>query len=339
VRYPKSAGEARYVREGFGSETLSVATGLLVASIGLIASAAVAVGASGYIAQLVPLPQPLLICVIVVALTALAAWGIHESVLAAGIVTVLEIGGLILVVAVAVPAMPELGHRLADYHAAQGFAWGGFLIGVLFCFFAFAGFEDMVNVVEEVRRPERVMPWAIATTLVLSTVIYVLVSLAALAVAAPAELAASAAPLALVFERASGISAIPLIAIASFATLNGVVILTVMASRVLYGLSRQGSIPALFGQVNARTHTPVVATVAAGAAVLVLALAVPLGTLAELVSVVILVVFALVNLALGLIKRRDTGVVTGFHMPGFWPWLAFALSLAALIADAARRLA
>jgi amino acid transporter len=112
-----------------------------------------------------------------------------------------------------------------------------------------------------------------------------------------------------------------------------------MASRVFYGLSRQGSIPALFGRVNARTHTPVVATAASGAAVLVLALAVPLGTLAEMVSVVMLIVFALVILALGLIKRRDTGTVSGFHMPGFWPWLAFALSLAALIADAARRLA
>jgi len=339
VRFPKSAGEAVYVREGFRSEILSVVVGFLVAAIGIVASAAVAVGAAGYVAELVPLPRPALIAIIVVALTALAAWGIHESVLAAGIVTVIEIGGLLLVVAVAAPAMPDLPARLAEFAAAQEVAWGGFVMGILFCFFAFAGFEDMVNVVEEVRRPERTMPWAIVATLAVTAAIYVMVSLAALAVATPRELAASEAPLALVFERASGISPIPLLAIASFATLNGIVILTVMASRVIYGLSRQGSIPAVLGRVHPGTKTPVFATFAVGTVILVLALAVPLGILAEAVSVVILVVFALVNLALGLIKRRDRGPVPGFHMPALWPWLAFAVSLAMLFADAARRLA
>jgi amino acid transporter len=338
VRYPRSAGEALYVREGFRSEALSVATGLMVALIGIVASAAVAVGAAGYIAQVVPLPEPVLIAVIVVVLTGLAAWGIHESVLAAGIVTVIEIAGLVLVVAVAAPEMPGLGERLSSAGAAEVFTWGGFTAGVLLCFFAFAGFEDMVNVVEEVREPQRTMPWAIVATLALTAVIYVLVALAALAVATPAELAASDAPLALVFERATGITALPLVAIASLATLNGVVILTVMASRVLYGLSRQGSIPAVLGRVNARTHTPVVATLLVGAAILVLALAVPLGLLAEAVSVIILVVFSAVNLALGLIKLRDKGAAPPFQMPGFWPWLAFAISLAVLVADAARRL-
>jgi len=339
VRLPRSAGEALYVREGFRSETLALVVGLLVAAIGVIASAAITVGAAGYVGELVPLPRPILIVIIVVALTGLAAWGIHESVLAAGIVTVIELGGLLLVVAVALPAMPDLGPRLAGLADAKAVTWGSFITAVLFCFFAFAGFEDMVNVVEEVRRPERTMPWAIVATLLITAAIYVLVSLATLAVATPDELAASRAPLALVFERASAIPPVVLVAIASFATLNGIVILTVMASRVIYGLSRQGSIPAVLGRVHPRTKTPVVATLAVGAVVLVLALAVPLGVLAEAVSIVMLVVFALVNLALGLIKRRDKGDVPGFHMPAFWPWLAFVLSLAVLIGDTARRLA
>ncbi len=337
VRFPKSAGEALYVREGLGSETLSVIVGLSVALIGLVSSAAIAIGAAGYIAELAPLARPALIAIIVVVLTALAVWGIRESVLIAGIITVVEVGGLLMVIVVAAPEMPELGHRLAEIDAVQGFAWAGLLGGILFAFFAFVGFEDMVNVIEEVHRPQRDMPRAIVTTLVLTAIIYILIAFAALAVVSPAELAVSDAPLALVFERASGTSPVVLITIASFATLNGIVIQTVMASRVLYGLARQGSIPAIFGRVDRRTHTPVIATVTVGTIILVLAIAVPLGVLAEAVSLVVLAVFVLVNLALGLIKRRDPMVRPAFQVPAFWPWLAFAVSLAVLIADAVRR--
>ena len=336
-RFPRSAGEALYVREGLRSETLSIVVGLSVALVGIVSSAAIAIGAAGYIAEIVPLPQPVLISIVIVALTALAAWGIKESVTVAAVVTVLEIGGLVLVIAVALPAFPDIGDRIAAATPSGGFVWAGILSATLFAFFAFVGFEDMVNVIEEVRQPERIMPRAIIATLVGTAVIYVLVALAAIAVVPPGELAASDAPLALVFEKASGVSPILLISIASLATLNGIVIQAVMASRVIYGLANQGSIPAFFGRVDARTHTPVIATLMVGAIILALALAVPLGALAEATALIVLAVFTLVNLSLGLIKLRDTTRPAGFCLPAFWPWLAFAVSLAALIADAVSR--
>ena len=338
ARFPRSAGEAIYIRQGFDSRTLSLIAGLAVALVGMVSSAAIAIGAAGYIAELVPLPQPALIAIIIVALTALACWGIKESVLFAGIVTVLEIGGLIMVIAVALPEFPDLADTLTTAMPGDGVVWAGFMGAMLLAFFAFVGFEDMVNVIEEVNRPRRIMPRAIIATLIGSTVIYILVALAALAVVPPDELAASDAPLALVFEKASGMSPVLLITIASFATLNGIVIQTVMASRVLYGLSWQGSIPVIFGRINAHTHTPVIATVSVGAVILVMALAVPIDALAEATALIVLAIFTAVNLALGLIKRREAIGPSGFRVPGFWPWLAFAASLAILIADGVRRL-
>ena len=94
----------------------------------------------------------------------------------------------------------------------------------------------------------------------------------------------------------------------------------------------------MFGRVNAHTHTPVIATVSVGALILIMALAVPIDTLAEATALIVLAIFTAVNLALGLIKRRDTAPPAGFRVPGFWPWFAFAASLAILIADAVRRL-
>ena len=338
ARFPRSAGEAIYIAEGFRSKTLSLIAGLAVALVGMVSSAAIAIGAAGYIAEIVPLPQWVLITIVIVALTALACWGIKESVLVAGIVTVLEIGGLLLVIGVALPEFSELGERLTTTMPADGFVWAGFMGAMLLAFFAFVGFEDMVNVIEEVKEPRRMMPRAIIATLIGSTVIYVLVALAALAVVPPGELAASDAPLALVYEKASGTSPILLITIASFATLNGVVIQTVMASRVLYGLSWQGSIPAVFGRINPFTHTPIIATVSVGALILIMALALPIDTLAEATALIVLAIFTAVNLALGLIKRRDTIGPSRFTVPAFWPWLAFAASLAILVADVVRRL-
>ncbi|MEM7119849.1 MAG: APC family permease [Pseudomonadota bacterium] len=338
ARFPRSAGEAIYIREGFGSKALSLIAGLAVALVGMVSSAAIAIGAAGYIGEIVPLPRWALITIVIVALTALACWGIKESVLVAGIVTVLEIAGLLLVVGVALPEFSELGNNLTVATPGDGFVWAGFMGAMMLAFFAFVGFEDMVNVIEEVKEPRRIMPYAIIATLIGSTVIYVLVALAALAVVPPAELAASDAPLALVYEKASGVSPVLLIAIASFATLNGIVIQTVMASRVLYGLSWQGSIPAVFCRINPRTHTPIIATVSVGALILVMALALPIEALAEATALIVLAIFTAVNLALGLIKRRDPVGPSSFAVPAFWPWLAFAVSLAILTADAARRL-
>ena len=109
----------------------------------------------------------------------------------------------------------------------------------------------------------------------------------------------------LIYQRSTGGDPALLGLVGVLAMVNGALIQIIMASRVLYGLARQGSLPAWLGRVNARTQTPVVATVCATGVVCVLAIAFPLGALAEATSIVMLVVFGLVNLSLVAIKRRD----------------------------------
>ena len=129
----------------------------------------------------------------------------------------------------------------------------------MLAFFAFIGFEDMVNVAEEVKDAPRVMPRAIITVLIAAMILYVAVSLVAVLTVPPAELAASGAPVALIFERATGLSAAPVSAIVLVAVINGALIQIVMVARVFYGLANMGLLPSRLATVNARTRTPLMA--------------------------------------------------------------------------------
>ena len=336
TRFPVSAGEAAYVRAGFRSDKLSLLVGLMVAASGVVSSAAISIGGVGYIREIIDLPAPILIAIVVLFLASVAAWGVVESVLFAGLFTVVEVGALLLIVAIApferpdiIESLPEVLPPLSDIAALQGIAGAGLL-----AFFAFIGFEDIVNLAEEVKEPERTMPRAIFLTLLLGTGIYVLVAAVAVLAVPVEELSQSSAPLSLVFEWLTGMSPIAVTLVAIVATLNGVIVQIVMSSRVLYGLSRQGSLPGFLGQVNARTRTPLIATGLVAALVLTLALVFPIAILAEWTSRIILLTFSLVNISLLLVKRRGELPPQGaFRVPSWVPVVGAITSLGLLAAD------
>ena len=185
----------------------------------------------------------------------------------------------------------------------------------MLAFFAFIGFEDMVNVVEEVTNPSRTMPLAIILTLVISTGLYLIVAWVAIRTVPAADLAASSAPLALVAEQGSKFGAIGVTLIAIIAALNGVLVMIIMGARVLYGLAARGQLPAMIGTVHPRTRTPVVATVLITSIVAALSLTFPLELLAETASRMILSIFALINVSLIVIKLRNPKVRPAFQVP------------------------
>ncbi len=297
TRFPVSAGEAAYVRAAFRSRTASTLTGLLTIVIGIVSSAAVALGAAGYIAQFTDLPQSAIVALLLAVLGAVAAWGILESVLLASLFTLIEAGGLLVIIVAGWQAQVPLATALAvpplDIGTLSGIGYASLL-----AFFAFIGFEDLANVVEEAKVPQRDIPRAMVLTLVISTVLYVAVAAIAVSAVPVAELAASPAPLSLVFRTLAGISPATISAIAIVATLNTILAQMTMAARVVYGLARQGDLPGFAGRVHPKTATPLIATALIVAATLALALLVPFERLAEGTSLATLVVFALVNLAL-----------------------------------------
>ncbi len=121
--------------------------------------------------------------------------------------------------------------------------WNGVLAGAFLAFFAFIGFEDIVNMAEETREAKAVVPRAVILTLVISVAIYALIAAVAAAYPDRAGLIASKAPLALMFEGFTGLSGTTIAAMASIAMVNGILVQIVMASRVLYGMAKEGMAP------------------------------------------------------------------------------------------------
>lgn len=306
ARYPVSAGEAVYVQQAFRVRALSMAVGLLIALAGLVSAATMSRGFVGYFNVFMAAPAGLIILVNVVVLTLVAARGIRESVLVAVVLTVVESSGLVWVIGAAAPNLVELANfSVADLVPVTRIAWQGVLGGAFLAFFAFIGFEDMVNIAEEVKRPRVTIPAGILLAFAFSSVLYLLVTLVSVVSLSPAALAASDAPLAAVFAAATGRSPLFLSLIGLVAVTNGALIQIIMASRIFFGMSRNGWLPEFLGHVHPRTRTPVLATLIAGGLVLLLALALPLISLAKTTSAMVLAVFTLINLSLLRIKWQD----------------------------------
>ncbi|MET0103977.1 MAG: APC family permease [Sedimenticola sp.] len=325
-RFPRSAGEAVYVREGLGLPLLSTLVGLLVVLAATVASATLATAFVGYLGAFTALPEWLTILLFVLVLGVVAALGINESVLTAAFITLVEIGGLLLVIWVAREGFATLPGRVPELFTVDGFqAWHGLLAASLLAFYAFLGFEDMVNVAEEVKRVERMLPLAIIITLVVTTLLYMLVSLAAILTVPLEQLGESEAPLALVYELNTGQDSTLVGVVALFAIINGALVQVILASRVLYGLTNLGSIPGGLAYIHPRTRTPLVATALVTLLVVVLALWLPLVELATATSVITLVVFSLVNLSLLRLKGQPApaGVWT---VPRWVPLIGFVVS-------------
>ena len=330
--YPVAAGEAVYVKVGLGAFWGRL-VGLGVAATGVVSSAVIALSFAGYLGSLLALPQWLLAISIIAALTLIAFAGVRMSVGFAAVITVLETGTLLVVCFAGAPFILEAGVASKLFSLpASGAVWGLVLSASLIAFFAFVGFEDIVNMAEETRNPQRNMPLAIILTLVITIAIYILVS--AIAVAAPGReaLTSSQAPLADLFAAITGGSGAPVAAMAAIAMVNGILVQIVMSSRVLYGMARENLMPGFLAHVHERRRTPSTATLLVGAIIAILALAVPLVSLARLTSIVILVVFTLVNLSLWRIGGR-ADAPEGLRNWRYWGLFGAALSAFLLIPE------
>ena len=191
-------------------------------------------------------------------------------------------------------------------------------MGSFIAFYAYLGFEDIVNVAEEAIKPRINIPLAIIVSLIVTTLFYILISVVAVLLISPKELALSNAPLAVLYETTTGQSPVVITIISLISVVNGILIQVIMASRVLYGMSRKKWLPAKIGEVNAITHTPLIATTIIISFILIFALLFQLLSLAKITSFITLIIFMLINFALLKIKHSKKEH-DGFTVPLWVP--------------------
>lgn len=324
-RYPRAAGAAYVTQRAYGFPLLSFMVGLALVCSGLTSIATQSRVFAANLIELVGLdglPVAWLALGFLLIMAGIVFRGIRESMWVNVLCTIVEASGLILVVAVGFSYWGSVDYF--ETPAAPGDDQVILIVmqGAVLAFFAFIGFEDMYNVAEEVRDPQRTIPLGLITAMVAAAILYIAVAITAVSVVPWQELGTAPGPITEVVSRAAPI--IPPIlftGITLFAVANTGLVNFVTASRLLYGMGRQGLLPAFFSRVHSDRRTPHIAILVLFLILVPLALA---GTIAELASATVLLllsVFAVVNGSLFVLKGRKSEEPGKFEIPRFVPAL------------------
>lgn len=348
-RHPKAGGAAYITGRAFRSPVLSTTVGVAVMMSGLTSMATGLQVIAGKLvdsyqgARLMEflasqswlswLNSSIVIKCFAIVLAALVGAviyrGIRESIWLNTVCTVIEAGGLIFIIAVGCRFWGSVDYFETPPIAAGNDAVGGLtaallMQGALLTFFSFIGFEDILNVSEEVKNPRRDVPFGLVGAMILATLIYVAVAITAVSVLGWEALSKSAHPLDEVAARAApwfaGIDKV-FYAVTIFAIGNTALLNYLMGSRLLYGMGTQGLLPPVLSRVHPRRHTPHVAVVCLFGIVAALVAAGDVKALAEATVLLLLAVFALMNAALVVLKRRPGEEAGGFEIPVLIPAL------------------
>ncbi|HET7148561.1 MAG TPA: APC family permease [Candidatus Nitrosopolaris sp.] len=243
--FPRSAAEYIFAKNVFGSNFIASTIGCLTIFVAIVSAATVAIGFSQYLAIFLPqFPTVLAAIAIISILSAVSFYGISESLRISTIFTFVEIAGLIIIIiagfwfssitSVNYYEMPTKNN--ISTHIA---ALGAILSSAGLIFFAYFGFENIVNIADETKNPTKTIPKALLISIIATTIIYVLVALSTSALVGWKELSLSEAPLALAAEKAFGNHGVIMLSlIALFATSNTSLMMLISASRIIYGMSR-----------------------------------------------------------------------------------------------------
>jgi len=299
----------------------------------MITAATVALGFGGYFSEFLNIPIVISAIILIGILSVVNFIGIKETSWTNTVFTIIEAAGLILVIII--------GFTISDpepvnyFESPTGFT--GIIIAFVLIFFAFIGFEDIANVAEEVRNPKKIIPRAIILSVMISGIIYVLVSLAVVRVINWEDLSLSAAPLAEVVKKGLGIQGhIIFSGIALFAITNTVLITLVAGARMIYGMGRDKSFPNILARVHSKTKTPWVAIIA------IMMVSIGFSFIGDIVIVANITVFAVVitfgaiNLSVIVLRYTEPDIKREFRIPlniGKFPVLPmFGLVISAYMA-------
>ncbi|MEU6447305.1 APC family permease [Streptomyces sp. NPDC046979] len=334
-KYPKAAGAALYTQKAFQVPFLTFIVAFMVMCSGLSSASAAARAFSGdYLSEFTDFFPPTLIAILfILALAALNLRGVSESVKANVVLTLVELTGLFVILAVgawAVLTGDGEPSRLGEFQAGgSGYALVTSVLGATALgFFAFVGFEDSVNMAEETVEPARTFPRAIFIGVTVTGTIYVLVALISSLLVDYRVLEDSSGPL-LEVVKAGGLDFPPKLfaLIALFAVTNSALINIMMASRLCYGMANERILPRALGRVLPRRRTPVVGIVFVSLLAIGLVSTGEIAGLGDTTAFLLLCVFAVVNVAV-LVLRRDPVEHQHFRTPTVLPVLGAIASLA-----------
>lgn len=326
--FPRAGAEFVYLREALPRRReIAFVTGTMMVVSAAATTATVSVAFAGYLGDLVALPRWLVAPALLALVTGVAIVGIRESAWLTVVFTIIEAVGLVLVVFAAI-SVPEFGDALVAMPTAA------ILPAAALVFFSYLGFENIVNLAEEAKEPEKDLPRAIVAALVVASVLYIAVALATVALVPPAQLAGSEAPLVEATRTHAPWIARALGGIALFATANTALASILSGSRMLFGMSKARELPRAVGWVLPKRKTPWLATLLVSGLAAVLLPLRRVDVIASISSFASLVAFLAVNCAVVILRRRKPRLERPFRVPlavGAWPILPLIGSVSIVV--------
>ncbi|MBS3146213.1 amino acid permease [Candidatus Woesearchaeota archaeon] len=318
--FPKEAAEYNYTKKAFNKETLSFIVGWILVIASIIAAATVSLGFAGYFSHIFGGGIKLIAIGLIIILSLINYIGIKSSAKFNNIASLIEVSGLLLVVVIGIFFFNDID---VNFFEMPPGGIPAIITTVALIFFAYIGFEDIVNVSEEVKNAKKVVPKALVYSLIISTVLYILVSTIAIGVVGWEKLASSKAPLTEVVSMKIPQAGVLMSIIALFATSNTVLILLIVGSRVLYGMSKQKTLPKSFAKIG-RTGTPYIGVILVALTTIIAASFGNLGFVASLTDLGIFIAYFFVNMSLLKLRYSKTKYKRTFKSPsiGNFPILA-----------------
>ena len=307
--FPSAAGEYEYTRRVLPEWVAFVVGWMMIVGL-VVAAATVSLGFGRYAGHFADVPPRAAGLTLLALVSVVAVAGIKQSARLILALSAVQVGGLLLIIAIGLPHVGEV-----DLLAGGGA--GAVLGAAALVFFAFIGFDEVITLAEETRDPTRTVPRALLLALGLSTALYIGVAVAAVSVLGAEALGASPRPLADVMAHdLGGASAGVVAAIALISTTNTTLLAVTAASRVMYGMAARGALPARLARVHPRRRTPVNATVLVAAVAAVFTLVGELALIAAVTDFAVYVVFLAVNGTVVALRRRRPDLPRPFAVPG-----------------------
>ena len=307
--FPKAGAEYDYVTNAFNAR-LAFVIGWLVFLSGVLAAATVALGFAGYLTALTSFPILISAIALLIVLTALLAYGVKETARVAVISTIIEVSGLVIIIAIGLPHLGSVNY----WEMPQDYS--GLFAASALIFFAYQGFESMVKFSEETKKPETTVPKALILALAISVILYVLVALSVVSVLGWQQLAVSNAPFADVVYGTLGPDAAVIIAIvALFATANTALMSMYASSRILYGMAGSSSLTAGLAWVHPARRTPWIAIIICGVLSGMLIFAGDIAFIANVTNFTLFITFIVINAAVIVLRYHSPHTSRPFRIP------------------------
>jgi APA family basic amino acid/polyamine antiporter len=308
--FPRAAAEYVYVKRASGSRFLAFMLAWLIIFAGVAAASTVAVGFAGYLRSFLYAPTPVIAIALIGLLSVISFIGIEESSKVNVLFTGIEIFGLVLIIILGMSRSVNLNYLQSPF-GLEGIVGAAALV-----FFAYIGFEDIVNLAEETERPAKTIPKALILSILITTILYILLATSVVRLAGGTELSKSEAPIAYAASTVLGANAFVLLsAVALFATANTVLILLIVGSRMIYGVARDGSLPVIFSAIHKSRGTPWAAALAIMIASMLFAAVGDLRVLASVANFAAFAIFFSVNLSLIWLRFKMPEAERPFRVP------------------------